>query len=140
MLPYEWTQQASFRWTRIDMLLGLLDEIVRVLKELEASNGEPLKPASVAEEQKWRRAQLLLAALISGVNPELGEVALSCLRLYEFVHRAVVTRQREMLAGARQALETIRSAFEAVRRDAIELERQGVIPPLGSDAGLVCSA
>lgn len=144
MLTYQWTQQASFQWTRIDMLLVLLDEIIRVLGELNDSCDQAAKRqnnqhdgAGSDDTHSWRRAELLVGALMSGVNLEAGTVAISCLRLYEFVHHVVHNRKREKLAAAIKVVQTIREGFQAVRQHAIELEREGAIPPL--EVSLTCS-
>ncbi|MCS7168137.1 MAG: hypothetical protein RMI91_03595 [Gemmatales bacterium] len=131
MVTYQWAQQASVQWTRIDMLLALLEETIRVLKELlRLEDNEQTKEVRKETQWLWHRSQLLVAALISGVNPALGEVAISCLRLYEYVHYVVQNRKVGELAGAVRILETIHSGFESIRHEAVNLERQGLLPPL----------
>ncbi|GBD37154.1 hypothetical protein HRbin36_02284 [bacterium HR36] len=132
MTPYQWTQQASFQWTRVDIVLALLEEAICVLHELQAVSRKGAEKDTDACRRLWQRAELLIAGLISGVNPEIGEVAASFLRLYEYAHHAVSNRQWRELPGVVQVLDTLRSGFEAVREAAIEMERDGVIPPVGT--------
>ncbi|MDW8223866.1 MAG: hypothetical protein RMJ82_13045 [Gemmatales bacterium] len=135
MLAYQWLEQASARWTRLDMLLALLDETIRVLETLaQPEPQEPGREPSPDQERQWQRAELLLAVLISGVNPTLGEVAVACLRTYEYVYHIVRHRKTNQLPSAVNVLATIRSGFEAIRSEANELERQGVIPSLAASS------
>jgi len=137
VLAYQWAQQLTYQWTRVDTVLALLEETVRTLRDLAASRTEE---GAEPPERKWRRAELLLAGLISGVDVRAGEVAYQFLRLYEYVHYVVANRRRTELERAAQILDTLRSGFAAVREQAIELERQGVIPPAGTNSQCAITA
>ena len=134
MVSYHWTQQAPFQWTRVDMLLALLEETIRVLETLQQAI-EREKDGAREEAQTealWQRGRLLVAALLSGVYPESGEPGWLCWRLYEFVLHVVEQRQVDSLAGALQVLRTLFEAFQTIRPEAVSLERTGAIPGLDS--------
>jgi hypothetical protein len=134
MVSYQWTQQAPFQWTRIDMLLALLEETIRVLETLQqtvAGQGDQAQ-REAQTEALWQRGRLLVGALLSGVYPESSEPGWLCWRLYEFVLHVLEQRRVDSLAGALQVLRTLFEAFQAIRPEAVSLERTGAIPGLDS--------
>lgn len=141
MVSYQWAQQALFQWTRIDMLLALLEETLRVLQSLQ-QHTQTGKITTVEREtdRLWQRGRLLVGALLSGVNPQVGETGRLCLRLYEFVLHVLEQKRLDSLSGAIEVLRTLQEAFQAVRAEAIALERNGEIPSLdnvGLDSGVL---
>jgi flagellin-specific chaperone FliS len=130
-------QQESTGWARIDMLLALFDRGIEHLENgLEALRGQRL----TAAQGHLGQARLVVAALASGVNPEAGEAGLRSLQLYEFVLFSLGTQSADSIEGSLRVLSTLRDGYRAVRAEAADLERRGVIPPLEATRMLQASA
>jgi flagellin-specific chaperone FliS len=114
---------------RIDMLLCLCDRAIERLEEaqtaLRANQSEVALSLLV-------RAQMFVAGLASGVDVAQGEIARNCLRLYEFAADCIRIGTPDKIEAAIGVLRTLREGFEGIRGEAVDLERKGAIPPLGS--------
>ncbi len=127
MNPYQaYQQQAYSSWLRIDMLLALYDGAIAKL--------DAARTALVANDQPGARkileqARLVLAGLVSAVDPSRGDLATQFLRLYEFVNHAIDMGDLRNVEGALRVFRTLREGLEAIRPEAAELERRGEIPP-----------
>jgi flagellar protein FliS len=76
------------------------------------------------------RAQLIVAELAAGVIPEVNpDVNIPLLRLFEFVANQLVTPTIDSVSSAVRVLMTLREGYQAIRAEALELERTGQIPP-----------
>jgi flagellar biosynthetic protein FliS len=120
-------QNSAPACTRIDMLLALFDGAIERMESAADAlrRNNPYPALSVLA-----KAQLIVAELASGVNPEAGEVSVNLLRLYEFVSYCITTRRPEQLDAGVRVLRTLKQGFDAIRDEAVALERQGAIPAL----------
>jgi flagellin-specific chaperone FliS len=127
MNPYAaYRKQESVGWTRIDMVLTLVDEaLARIDRALEAQ----ARGDAVAATQFLVKARLAVFGLASGINPAGGETSVNLLRLYEFAQDALGDGSPDKVRGARDVLTTLREGFQQVRPDALQLERSGAIAP-----------
>jgi flagellin-specific chaperone FliS len=129
MNPYRaYQQQAHSAWLRIDMLLALYDGAIG---KLEAARAALTKRDGAAARKHLDKARLILAGLVSAVDPAQGDMGTQFLRLYEFVHHAVGVGDAPSVEGALRVLRTLREGLEAIRPQAAQLERSGQIPPAG---------
>ena len=113
--------------TRIELLLSLYDGALERLDQaetaLKAGNPQGAVPHLI-------KAQLIVSALASGVRTGINEeMATNMLRLYEFVVRQLATPDIQKIIDARMVLNNLRAGFDAIRDEAIQLERTGQIPP-----------
>ena len=125
-------QLAVTASTRIDLLLALYDgAIERVTAALNClragdSNGAVTHIA---------RAQLIVSGLSSGVVPQQApELCANILRLYEYVAHRLTQANIAALSSALEVLGNLRDGFQAIRTEAINLERAGHIPPVTADS------
>ncbi len=121
-------QQQDAGWTRIDTLLALYDGAIErlqmALAALRRGDGEAAGPPLA-------RAHLLLLQMAAGINLDAGAPSSpGVLRLVEFCMHAAASREPDKLEAAVTCLETVREGFLAIRPEAVQLERTGVIPPL----------
>ena len=134
MNPYKaYQQQAHSAWLRIDTLLALYDGLIGKLEATRAALG---KRDTREAKKLLERARLMLAGLVSGVDPSRGEMAAEFLRLYEFVNHSLGVGDVKSIDGALKVLRTLREGLEAIRPEAAELERSGRIPPAGAAHGV----
>lgn len=129
--------QEAVAWTRIDMLLalydGLIDRLGRALAALESND-------SGTAGTLMMRSQTLVMEMLAGVNPEAGDPASKDLiRLYEFVANAIARADKRHLESAIRVLGTLREGFRGIRAEAVQLERDGVIPSLHSPGAVLAT-
>ena len=122
-------QQRALAMPRIDVILGVYDEALKKLERVAAL---------LADEPNTARRLLLqcqvgVAGLAASLDPLGGEVTANLRRLYEFVSHCLAEESPQKLGDAVHILTILRDGFEAVRADAVELERQGQIPSLDRD-------
>jgi flagellin-specific chaperone FliS len=138
MNPYRtYQQQAYSAWLRIDVVLALYDGAVA---KLEAAHAALVRKDAGAAGPLLMRARLILAGLVSSVDPGQGELASQFLHLYEFVNYALGVGDAKHVAGAVKVLRTLREGLEAIRPEAAELERSGRIPPAAAPPGIQLTA
>jgi flagellar protein FliS len=129
MKPYRSYQVSSTATlTRIDMLLALYD---RAIDRLEQAHRSLVKGKRRAALTLLLRAQGLVMGLASGVNPH-SEIAGKILPLFSFVVTAISLVTPEKVEASIRILATLREGFRAIRSEAFDLERQGVITPISS--------
>lgn len=120
-------QQQNVGWTRIDMLLSLYDAVVDRLEQavtaLRNNDPEAARPHLV-------RAQLIVNDLAAGVDLSYGEIPLNCLRLYEFALHSLGVGTLEKVEGTLTVLRNLREGFQGIRDEAVQMERNGQIPPI----------
>ncbi len=127
MNPYSAYQQQGYStWLRIDMLLALYDGAI---EKLEAACAALRKRDTAAAKPLVDRARLILAGMISAVDAGQGEMGLQFLRLYEFVNHSLAQGRLKDVDGALKVLKTLREGLQAIRPQAVEMERSGQIPP-----------
>ncbi len=134
MNPYRaYQQQSHSAWLRIDLVLALYDGLIG---RIEAARAALLKKDAPEAKKLLDKSRLMLAGLVSGVDPNRGEMAAQFLRLYEFVNHSLGVGDVKSLDGALRVLRTLREGMEAIRPEAAELERSGQIPPAGAAPGV----
>lgn len=134
MNPYRaYQQQSQSAWLRIDMILALYDGLIG---KLDAARAALVKKDAAGAKKLLDRARLMLAGLVSAVDPNRGELATQFLRLYEFVNYSVGVGDLKSVEGALRVLRTLREGLEKIRPEAAELERSGKIPPAGAAVGV----
>jgi flagellin-specific chaperone FliS len=130
-------QHQTTGLTRIDMLLALFDAIVDRLERALAG----MRQGSDREPRRLlTSAQVLLGGLAAGVVPGSGEIATNLLRLYEFVSRKLRAGTADDMDAALSILRILREAFLAIRAEALDLERRGVVPRANQVSSLQLTA
>jgi len=128
MNPYTaYQRQSSPVWTRIDMLLALFDAAIERTEQLLDAMARQ-DGSSVLRMRA--RAQLVVLGLWSGVHEKGGEVSANLVSLYQFSAQALADGGAEQVRGALRVLRTLREGFDGVQAEAIDLERNGLIPPI----------
>lgn len=130
-------QPSTVGPTRIDQLLALFDATLRRLRmALDAlQQGDQM-----AAKDSLVRAQVLIAGLAAGVDPQRGELAINFLRLYHF---ALCNVRRESIDGVQAALRVLLILNEAlveIHPEAQQLELSGQIPSADEALGLRATA
>jgi flagellin-specific chaperone FliS len=134
MNPYRaYQQQAYSAWLRIDMLLALYDGLI---SRLEAARAALVRKDGPEVRKILDRSRLLLAGMVSAVDPNRGEMAARFMHLYEFVNHCLDVGDVKRVDGALQVLRTLREGLEAIRPEAADLERSGQVPPAGPVLGV----
>jgi flagellar secretion chaperone FliS len=113
--------------TRIDVILGLYDQALTKINQAEdalARHDQALATTLM------NQAQLAVSGLVCGMEGHADDQSLNFLRLYEFVVHHLSQATPQSAQAARQVLQTLREAFEAIRPEALRLEREGAIPSL----------
>ncbi len=113
--------------TRIDLILALYRKAIhnlgRARQALEQQNADAARPLLV-------QTQLMISGMASELPAYRDEASLNFLRLYEFVVHQMKLGTIESVDAAVRVLTPLLKGFEAVREEALELERRGSIPPL----------
>ncbi|MEM9410319.1 MAG: flagellar protein FliS [Planctomycetota bacterium] len=121
---YTATQTAFGGWTRIDMLLAIYDRAVESLQlalESETAGNE------VEFNSHLIKAQKAILAIHAGLKPDEDEVAFNIARLLHFVLTCI---EENKLNDAVKILANLRDGFQAIHKEATQLERNGAIPPV----------
>jgi flagellar protein FliS len=118
-------QQQPKGTTRIDVLLSLYDGAIKRMLQAE----EPLRAGNVPAATPFlSKCQLIVSELAAGVRIDLDPVTgPNLLRLYEYVVFQLAQAKLEGVRHARTVLQTVREGFEAIRLEAVELERRGEV-------------
>lgn len=126
-------QNSTLGVTRIDLVLSLYDKVINLVEEgrrwLEQNEAPRARPLLV-------KAQILVAGLAAGIDPQQGQLAVTFSRLYEFVVYSLTAGSLESTASALATLRSLQEAFQEIREQAVELERSGAIPPLDHQQSL----
>jgi flagellin-specific chaperone FliS len=113
-------QNRQFGLTRIDTILGLYDGAIERLEKLTQAD-------AVKAQRLTAEVRMIVAGFASGVAHYPGELAGNFLRLYEFVLHCLDTNK---ISDALQIVHTLHEGMQTIRTLALELERNGTIPPL----------
>ncbi len=122
--PYKKIGQFLGGWTRIDMLVAIYDRGIAAI--VRAEQAELLKDDKLYAE-KMIEAQKCILAIHGGLRPDEYEIAFDIARLLNFV---LLCLEEKKYQDAVKILDNLRSGFEAIHDEAVELERQGQIPPI----------
>lgn len=125
-------KNAVAGWSRIEMLIALYDA---TLASLDAGVEALRREDAIDWASQQIRVSRLLLALLEGIDPEQGELALKCRDLCIYSMSRVAAGTVESWSEARNVLSVLHSAFLEIRDEAIQLESQGVIPPMRADTG-----
>ncbi len=109
------------------MLLALYDA---ALMELERARLAHAKSDEVLAKRHCNKALRVVCQLRYGVDPQYGELSQQLERLFEYVTTCVAGGSAANVADTIVVLSTLREGFEAIRDEAVEMEKSGKIPPL----------
>jgi flagellin-specific chaperone FliS len=124
-------QCAATGQTRVDLILGLYEAIIgRLEKALAALRAED-RPTL---QHQVAACTLGVGALASAYSCAAGELAFTFLRLYEFVGHCLRNPSETNLLAAVNVLRNLQEGFNAIRPEALRLERTGQVPPLTGTA------
>jgi flagellin-specific chaperone FliS len=138
MLPYRaYQQQRDGTTTRIDLLLGLFEKALARLDRAEAALG---RSDLFAARTALAECQIMVSALAAGSLGRSDEMSLNFVRLYEFVTHRLQEARVENIHDARRILASMRDTFEAIRPEALRLEREGALPPLAREHSIQATA
>ena len=117
--------QRHEQWTRIDLLIALFDAGIRRIEEasqaLQSDDQLPAKRALLL-------AQRIVLELKLGLRLQGGEMTQRADQLYDYVLRCLQSATADELASSTRVLKTLREGFVGIRDEAVQLERQGVLP------------
>ncbi len=125
-------QHQALSTPRVDLILGVYDETLKKLQRAAAFLVEEPKEA----HRLLRQCEVAVAGLAASIDPDAGEVAANLRRLYQFVGHCLADGSPAKLRSAVDILTTLRDGFEAIRTQAIELERKGEIPSLDDEMAM----
>src|SRR4051812_19106682 len=124
-------QRRVAEWSRVDMLLALYNASIEdVERALEARR----KGDELTTKREALHAERLVVELLSGLDLNHGAIAEQLQSLFLFVLKQLAGGSQPELESAIKILSSLRDGFAAIREEAIELERSGVIPPAGAVA------
>lgn len=130
MNPYEtYRQQRAFGMTRIDMLLSLYDGGIERLEQARAAIEAGDAPTATAA---LLRAKRIVVELLGGLDLSYGEVPRNLERLFVYVLMSIEAGTAREIDGALDVLHTLHDALQAIRDEAVALERSGAIPAADS--------
>ena len=138
MNPYRaYQQQTGFGMSRIDMLLALYDGALERLGQACYLLGK----GELREAQPLlARVQVLVGGLASGVDASGGTIPQNLLRLYEFVVHCCQAGNLDKVEAALRVMRTLQEGMQAIRPEAMQLERDGQIPALDTSPALQATA
>jgi len=120
-------QSRALGWTRIDLILAVFDGIVR---QLELARARLKANDMRAADDLLARARIGISALAGGCGG--NDQSANFARLYDYLLRHLSQSDAGHISDALGILGTLRAGFEAVRGQARDLERQGIIAALGT--------
>jgi|SRR5438270_620871 len=127
MQPSRAYRQRAASVSRIDTILGLYDQALAKVDQAGQALADGDAPGARVYANK---AMLALSGLVCAIQGNADELSLNLLRLYEFITHSLTQLRPDSLAAARRTLQTLRGGFEAIRDEALRLERDGILPPL----------
>ncbi len=124
-------------WTRIEMLLALYDGAIDRIAQARQllADGKRLEA-----ERLLLRAERIVVELMAGLAVDGSELTKNLRKLYLFVLDALTQENDLQLQGAERVLRTLRDAWAQIAPEAIQLERNGQIPPATDITQLELSA
>ncbi|MBI3407999.1 MAG: flagellar protein FliS [Planctomycetes bacterium] len=119
-------QNQVYSVPRIEVVLELYERILeRLAKARAALATDPQESRKLTNQCCMALAGLSAAVMESG-----ADIGSQFLRLYEFVLHSLTTRTAASLQDAINVLTVLRDGFEAIRQQAVQMEREGTIPSL----------
>lgn len=119
--------------SRVELLLTLYNAAINHTQQ-------SLQASTRGDENEATRLRLravkVVQGIFIGIDPELGEIPTNIARICEFAQHCLLDPEQDRRREAVRVLSTIKSAFEGIREEAIELEASGEIPSLDQDAGV----
>jgi flagellar secretion chaperone FliS len=113
--------------TRIDLILALyrkaLENLGRAREALTQQKPDAARPLLA-------QTQLMVSAMATELPAYRDDASMNFLRLYEFVAHQMNLATVESVDAAVRVMTPLLKGFEAVREEALDLERRGAIPPL----------
>jgi flagellin-specific chaperone FliS len=113
--------------TRIELILTIyrkaLENLVRARRALTQDQPDVARPLLL-------QTQLIVSTMATELPAYKDELSVNFLRLYEFVAHQMKVGTIASIDAAVRVLTPLQAGFEAVREQAVALERQGAIPPL----------
>jgi flagellin-specific chaperone FliS len=121
-------QAYSPGWTRADMLVALF---VGAIERLELAAAAMKEGERMTALRLLTRAELIVCQLVAGINPDY-EHAATFFRLYGQVSQAISAATLEQTEVALAILRAVNASIHAMRDEAARLEKEGLLPPLGT--------
>ncbi len=116
--------QRLVHMTRIEMLIALYEKAMEHTQTAIDAQSEPL------QAEQCFRAMRIVTHLQAGLDKNYGEIPDQVERLLEFANHLLLSGETNKLSDALSILSQLKSAFDSILIESIELERQGHIPAL----------
>ena len=113
-------------WTRIEMLNELYGAAVDATEKV----AEALSQGSPTATSYRLKAIALVNAIESGLDLSQGELPQHIQQLCHYVHQCLVDGEFERIKSAAHVLRQLAEGFQGIQNEAIQLEENGVVPPL----------
>jgi flagellin-specific chaperone FliS len=121
---------------RIDHILALYD---RGVERAESAAAALAAGDESAAGTAAAQLQMIVAAFTSELSAD-DPLSVNLLRLYEFVAHSASELTIESMQAAAKVLGTLREGFQAIRDEALRLEREGHLPPLDQTRMVLATA
>lgn len=119
--------------TRIDLLLALYEKAIHHLKQAQQALEQQDRATAVP---LLIQAQLIVHALVLGVDSQYGELPQNMLRLYEFVLHCLSCNEAGKVADALRILIILHEGLAEIQPKARNLELGGKIPSIKATPAL----
>jgi hypothetical protein len=119
-IAYE--QNRRLGTPRIDMILNVYDGIIDRLEQARQASADQAKPF-LAD------ARIAVSGMLIAAAQSTDDVSVNFQRLYDFVLHCLDAGTAR-IGDALNVLCTLRESFQTIRKQALDMERSGVIPPL----------
>jgi hypothetical protein len=113
-------------WTRVDMLIQLYAAAV----ETAGNGARQLASSRLVEGSTRTRMQRILGQLVEGLDLSQGEIPAQVQRLLLFSLDCAASDDAAQWESMTRVLASLHEGFLGIRREAVEAERRGEIPPL----------
>ena len=113
-------------WTRIEMLNDLYAAAVDATEKV----AEALSQGSPTAASYRLKAIALVNVIESGLDLSQGEIPQRIQQLCHHVQQCLVDGEIERIKSAAHVLRELSEGFLGIKNEAIQLEENGVIPPL----------
>lgn len=107
--------------SRIDLLLRLYRTAIRRIEEAQQQWEQ--SPHASQTTVACLKAANVVQGIESGLDLSQGEVPHNIARLCNFVNRQLLQPSAEGFASSIRVLKTLQSSFEAIREDALQVEK-----------------
>lgn len=129
-------KQQTIAPARIDVILGLY---ARALDQLDAAEKAIVAGDRLAAQTAAGQVQMIVAAFGAELSVD-DPLAVTFLRVYEFVASRMADVTVDNLRAAAKVLRPLQEGFQTVREEALRLEREGQLPPLDQRPTLLATA